>query len=98
VPVSLFAQLYAVEAKARDEKLGPDQVLARRRQLSRPLMNRLTEVIQELRGKAEPKSPLGKAITYAVNQWPTLIVFLEDGAIPIDNLHVERRHRPVALL
>jgi transposase len=40
---------------------------------------------------------LGKAVTYAINQWPTLIVFLEDGGIPIDNLHVERRHRPVAL-
>jgi transposase len=97
VPVSLFAQLYALEAKAREEKLGPDELLAQRQQISRSLMDRLAQVIGELRGKAEPKSPLGKAVTYAVNQWPTLIVFLEDACIPIDNLHVERRHRPVAL-
>jgi transposase len=97
VPVSLFAQLYAVEAKAREENLGPDELLARRRQLSRPVMDRLAQVIKDLRGQAEPKSPLGKAITYAVNQWSTLIVFLEDARVPIDNLHVERRHRPAAI-
>jgi transposase len=97
VPVALFAQLYAVEAKAREDKVGPDELLARRKALSRPVMSRLAEVVEELRGAAVPKSPLGKAITYAVNQWPTLTVFLDDGRIPIDNLHVERRHRKAAL-
>ncbi|HEY5287403.1 MAG TPA: IS66 family transposase [Solirubrobacteraceae bacterium] len=97
VPVALFAQLYAVEAKAREENVGLDELLARRRHLSRPVMDRLSQVIKDLRGQAEPKSPLGKAITYAINQWSTLIVFLEDARVPIDNLHVERRHRPTAL-
>jgi hypothetical protein len=97
VPISLFAQLYAIEAKAREDKIGPDELLARRQALSRPLMDRLGEVIEGLRGKAVPKSPMGKAITYAINQWSTLTAFLTDGRIPIDNLHVERRHRVVAL-
>ena len=97
VPISLFAQLYAIEAKAREDKIGPDKLLARRQALSRPLMDRLGEVIEGLRGKAVPKSPMGKAITYAINQWSTLTAFLTDGRIPIDNLHVERRHRVVAL-
>jgi hypothetical protein len=60
-------------------------------------MKRLGEVIEGLRGKALPKSPMGKAITYAINQWSTLTAFLTDGRIPIDSLHVERRHRVVAL-
>ncbi len=97
VPISLFAQLYAIEAKAREDKIGPDELLARRQALSRPLMDRLGEVVEGLRGKAVPKSPMGKAITYAINQWSTLTAFLTDGRIPIDNLHVERRHRVVAL-
>jgi transposase len=97
VPISLFAQLYAIEAKAREDKIRPDELLARRQALSRPLMDRLGEVIEGLRGKAVPKSPMGKAITYAINQWSTLTAFLTDGRIPIDNLHVERRHRVVAL-
>jgi transposase len=97
VPISLFAQLYAIEAKAREDKISPDELLARRQALSRPLMDRLGEVVEGLRGKAVPKSPIGKAITYAINQWATLVAFLTDGRIPIDNLHVERRHRVVAL-
>jgi transposase len=97
VPISLFAQLYAIEAQAREDKLGPDALLARRQALSRPLMDRLGEVVEGLRGKAVPKSPMGKAITYTINQWSTLVAFLTDGRIPIDNLHVERRHRTVAL-
>jgi transposase len=97
VPISLFAQLYAIEAKAREDSIGPDELLARRQAMSRPLMDRLGEVIEGLRGKAVPKSPMGKAITYAINQWSTLTEFLTDGRIPIDNLHVERRHRVVAL-
>ena len=41
VPISLFSQFYAIEAKAREDKIGPDELLARRQALSRPLMDRL---------------------------------------------------------
>jgi hypothetical protein len=30
VPISLFAQLYEIEAKAREDEIGPDELLARR--------------------------------------------------------------------
>ena len=40
---------------------------------------------------------MGKATTYAINQWSTLTVFLTDGRVPIDNLHVGRAHRKIAL-
>ena len=39
---------------------------------------------------ARPKSALGKAITYARNQWPTLVVFLDDGNVPVHNNTSER--------
>lgn len=71
MPISLFSQLYAIEAKTREDQMGPDELLARLQALSRSLMDRLAEVIDGLRGQAVPKSPMGKAITYAVNQWPT---------------------------
>jgi hypothetical protein len=28
---------------------------------------------------------MGKAIDYALNQWPSLLIFLEDGRLEIDN-------------
>ena len=44
-----------------------------------------------------PKSPLGQAISYALNQWPTLLHFLDDVRIPPDNNHAESALRVVAL-
>ena len=41
-----------------------------------------------------PQSLLGKAITYTLNLWPQLTIFLEDGHIPIDNNPAENAIRP----
>lgn len=96
VAIALFRQLYAVEAAAR--AAGDDlEALRRRRQAqSRPIMSRLQEAIAGLYGRAVPKSPLGKAITYAIHQWPTLVVFLDDPRVPISNIRIEQlQRRPV---
>ena len=97
IAVALFRQLYAVEAQAKLEALGPDQLKDRRQQLSKPIMMQLGRVVADLHNGSVPKSPLGKATIYAVNQWTTLLVFLEDGRLPIDNTHVEREQRLTAL-
>lgn len=41
-----------------------------------------------------PKSQLGGAVNYAINQWPKLLTYLEDGDISIDNNVTERDIRP----
>ena len=95
--IKLYADLYAVEARARKDRLGPDALLARRQEHSRPIMTRLHRVIGDLHLNATPKSHMGKATGYAIRQWPTLTVFLDDGRVPIANIHVERQHRRTAL-
>ena len=40
---------------------------------------------------------MGKAIDYALNQWPALLVFLEDGRLEIDNNLIENAIRPTAI-
>lgn len=37
-----------------------------------------------------PKSPIGKAFTYTLNQWTALCRYTEDGALAIDNNLAER--------
>ena len=44
-----------------------------------------------------PKSLLGKAIRYALNLWPQLTVYLEDGNTPIDNNRAENAIRPFVI-
>jgi hypothetical protein len=74
-----------------------DDLAFRRRTHSRPIVDRLHQVIVNLHGRVVPKSPLGKGITYAINQWSTLVVFLDDPRVPLSNVHVERQQRRTAL-
>ena len=51
----------------------------------------------ESRYEVLPKSEIGKAVTYALNQWQTLIAFLEHPEAELDNNAAERAIRQVAL-
>ena len=44
-----------------------------------------------------PKSPMGEAITYTLNQCDALCVYTTDGALDIDNNVAERALRPIAV-
>jgi transposase len=44
-----------------------------------------------------PKSPIGKAFTYTLNQWLALCRYTEDGALSIDNNLAERLMKPPAI-
>jgi transposase len=48
-------------------------------------------------GPVLPKSPLGQAITYALNQWEALCVYCTDGDLDIDNNVAERTLRRIAV-
>lgn len=97
VAVKLIGSLYDVERLASEREDGPVGRQALRHEYARRVVNRLGTWVKETYPDVNPKSPLGKALTYAVNQWRTLTVYLDDGAVPIDNNEVERRIRPVAV-
>jgi len=97
VVVSVLRQIYAVEAQARADGADLDELLHRRQRDSRPLVERLHRLIADLASRAPPKSPLGKAVGYAVHQWSTLILFLDDPRVPLSNAHVERQQRRTAI-
>ncbi len=48
-------------------------------------------------GSVLPKSPMGQAITYALNQWEALCVYTTDGDLAIDNNAAENALRPIAV-
>ena len=48
-------------------------------------------------GDVLPKSPMGVAITYALNQWDALCVYCTDGDLSIDNNVSERALRRIAV-
>lgn len=63
----------------------------------KPLYDQFKEWLEENLNKVLPKSKIGKAIGYTLNQWHKLIPFFEDGQFHIDNNLIENKIRPLAL-
>jgi transposase len=57
----------------------------------------MKEWLDRERRTALPKTPIAEAITYALNQWTALIVYLIDGNLSIDNNAAERAVKPFAI-
>ncbi len=91
--------LYRVEADLRKRRAGPKLRAAVRAAQSRPIIKRLEKSLQKLKASHRilPKSLLGKAIDYALGQWSTLGVYLENGRVEIDNNLCENAIRPTAI-
>lgn len=66
-------------------------------QQARPLLEEFHAWLDLAETQALPKSPLGKAIGYARNQWPALLRYVDDGRLSISNNAAERAMRPFAL-
>jgi transposase len=110
VAVELIGQLYAIERELppllepTDDPLTQPLRRAReeqrrvlRQQQAEPVLARLQQWLDEQRPQALPKSVLGQAITYALNNWKALCRYLEQGYLAIDNNLSERTLRAIAL-
>jgi hypothetical protein len=84
--------VYHYDALAREQGLSPEERLLFHQEHSGPLMKDLHEWMeaQLAEHKTEPNSGLGKAISYLLNHWPKLTLFLRQAGAPIDNNIVER--------
>lgn len=89
--------LYEWEEQLRESRAGPNEREALRASHSRMVMQRLRRALEKLKPRYLPQSPLGQAISYALNQWPLLESFLDHGEVEIDNNLVENAIRPTAI-
>ena len=94
-----LAHLYQIEKQLRETQAGPALRETARAAHSRPIHRRLKKLFHKLASRRTilPKSNLGKAVSYALNQWPNLETYLSDGRVEIDNNLVENAIRPTKL-
>ncbi|WP_430755245.1 IS66 family transposase [Magnetovirga frankeli] len=93
--LGFIRQLYAIERLIKGQ--SPEEKKAYRDQHSRPVLGQFRQWIDETLILAEVREGVLKtAYTYVINQWPKLLVYLEDGRLHIDNNHAERFNRPIA--
>lgn len=69
-----------VEGAAMDERR-----LAKRQTFAAISMANFGKWLRDMQPGVPPKTPLGRAITYAVNHWASFQVYLTDSCVPIDS-------------
>jgi transposase len=93
--LGLIGQLYEIEDEIRGR--SATERLQVRQERSVPILSRLETYLREQKALALPKSQFGKAIGYALNQWPALLRYASDGRLEIDNNAMEETLRPCAI-
>ena len=93
--IERIAKLYEVEKRARFKP--PQERVALRQEYAKPIYDDLEAWLMEQLNKISGKTPLAKAIRYALTRLPKARPYLEYGFLELDNNTAERAVRPITL-
>jgi transposase len=88
-------QLYRLEEEIRP--LDPAERFRIRQEQAPPIWQAMKEQAEEWKPKLLPKSTLGQAMNYFLNDYDALVGYLKDGRFEIDNNLVENAIRPATV-
>ncbi|MGL5389109.1 MAG: IS66 family transposase [Serratia sp. (in: enterobacteria)] len=95
VALSAIRELYKLERLIR--KRAPEQRRRWRQRYARPKVEVLQQWLLLKQQKTAPNSGIRRAIDYTLKRWASLLMYLGDGRVPIDNNRTENAIRPVAV-
>ena len=78
-------------------ELTPEERYTKRLEQEKPVLDALLAWANEMQGKTAPKSAMGRAIHYLLEQWPYLVRYLEDGRLELSNNRAERSIKPFVM-
>jgi len=87
-------KIYRFEKEHRKTIGSEAEFCARRASELTPELKKFHTFLRDLSMRTPPKGLLGKAVFYALNQWPRLCAYLERGYIRPDNNRAENAIRP----
>ena len=93
--LAMIRLLYEVEREAKELDAKQRQQLRVAR--SQPLLEQFRGWMIEQRDDVLPKSPIGTAISYTLDNWDALVRYTTDGDLAIDNNAAERAIRPLVI-
>jgi transposase len=90
--IEILAEVYRVDAQAKEQQLSDADRLLLHQTQSKPLLDELHLWLQEQLDQklVEPNSGLGQAINYLLKRWEPLTRFLSVPGAPLDNNLAER--------
>ena len=89
--------MYRIEHCCDKAGLSFDGRKAKRRELTRPIMEAMKTWMETEGIKYSPQSLIGKAVSYAYTRWDNMMRCLEDGRLLLDNNLAENAIRPITL-
>ena len=95
--LELIGRLYAVERRAKRLEVEPERLLAWRQRHSRRRLTQLRAELDRLSLVVLPRSALGAAIGYTLNNWKALTRYTEASFLAIDNNHSERQIKQLVI-
>lgn len=93
--VNLIAKIAVVEEEVK--LLTPQDRFDQRLEKTKPLMDELYDYLLKQQPQIPPKSLLGKAVSYTLNQWPKLLIHFQDGRLENNNNRSERAIKPFVI-
>ena len=95
--VTRMDALFTVDREARKQQLTAEERLALRREHAESWVEEIHAACLFLKNFALPKSALGQAVQYTLNQWPRLRRCFDYGEVELSNNLAENSMRPIAL-
>lgn len=92
-----IALLYMLESHLKAEGADYEQIRKEREQKAYPILQQMESWMKQTYNGCTPKSPLGKAISYAFGMWLRICRYCKEGYYHIDNNAVENAVRPITL-
>jgi transposase len=94
--VEVMDQLFAIDARAREEKMDHAARDALRQQEAPPLLGNIQDQIVAMSNNVLPKSAAGEACAYTLKLWNRLTRLLEYPELELSNNQAENSMRPIA--
>ena len=92
--LTYIQQLYAIEKDADMKELTTERRYSLRQEMAVPVLVQFKLWLSDLAPKTPPQGLLGKAVSYALNQWERLESYTLDGLLRPDNNLAENAIRP----
>ena len=97
VAIKYCKKLAKIEKSIKQNKLSPEKIKLAREHQTLPIINEFKVWLDKYYPSVPPQSLIGKAIAYALGQWPKLLNHLKDGRLEISNNRTERAIKPFVI-
>ena len=90
----IIQKLYYIEKQLKESNADENEILKTRLRDSVPLLESFHNLLLEYQSKITAGGLLGKALSYALNNWDRMTKYAYTGHLPIDNNFTENYFRP----